>query len=290
VREGAHSTGFLARPAEDPQSVPSLFVRPALQFVTAPAAKDDGKDSLAGGMLFAYRGAVSHPLHIVPIMSAAQLAEFSQRIDTLLAASGREPQLSEPEVGRYMQQWGQQQQQFEAVAARITNEVIRPRFELLQGHLPQARLARDGQAAHCACWIGYSSRFPASMKIEFTVEPDASLQQAVVRSEVYLVPAFVRYDAHDKFVVRLDSADDSELAKWTEDRIIAALDTYLRLDRGSEDADDEPVVDPVCGMRLRRSSAAATADYRGHPYFFCTEACQRKFAAAPEQFVQVVTE
>lgn len=223
-------------------------------------------------------------------MNATPLAEFSQRIGALLAASAREPQLSEPEVGRYMQQWGQQRQQFEAVAARIVNEVIRPRLELLPSHLPQARLARDGQGAQCTCWIGYSSRFPASMKIEFTVEPDASSQQAVVRSEVYLVPAFVRYDAHDKFVLRLDSADDSQLAQWVEDRAIAALDTYLRLDRGAEDADDEPVVDPVCGMRLRRSSAAAQTDYRGHAYFFCAETCRRKFASAPEQFVQVVTE
>jgi YHS domain-containing protein len=223
-------------------------------------------------------------------MTASSLADFSQRIGALLVASSREPQLSEPEVGRYMQDWVQQRQKYETVAARITDEVIRPRMELLPKYLPHARLTRNGGGAHCTCWIAYSPRFPASMKIEFTIEPDSSLQQAVVRSELFLVPAFMRYDAHDKFVVRLDSADDAALAHWVEDRVIAALEAYLRLDRGSEDADDEPVVDPVCGMRLRRSSAAAQMDYRGHPYFFCAEACQRRFAAAPEQFVRVVME
>jgi YHS domain-containing protein len=45
------------------------------------------------------------------------------------------------------------------------------------------------------------------------------------------------------------------------------------------------VTDPVCGMRLVRGKAAATAEFRGHPYFFCAEESQRQFLQGPAKFV-----
>ncbi len=43
--------------------------------------------------------------------------------------------------------------------------------------------------------------------------------------------------------------------------------------------------DPVCGMDVDGSSAAATAQYRGDTYYFCVEECKRKFVADPEKYV-----
>lgn len=39
---------------------------------------------------------------------------------------------------------------------------------------------------------------------------------------------------------------------------------------------NDRVTDPVCGMTLRPEDAAATAQYRGRTYHFCSAHCQAK--------------
>ncbi|MCC4114914.1 YHS domain-containing protein [Aromatoleum toluclasticum] len=46
--------------------------------------------------------------------------------------------------------------------------------------------------------------------------------------------------------------------------------------------------DPVCNMEVEPAHAAATAQHAGHTYYFCSEACRRTFAAAPEKFAGAV--
>jgi Cu+-exporting ATPase len=44
------------------------------------------------------------------------------------------------------------------------------------------------------------------------------------------------------------------------------------------------VTDPVCGMSIDPGKAAATEEYRGKRYFFCSTACRDQFKAQPEKF------
>lgn len=46
------------------------------------------------------------------------------------------------------------------------------------------------------------------------------------------------------------------------------------------------VVDPYCGMRLRRSEAAATTEYRGRLYYFCLEDHRDAFLRDPDRYLQ----
>jgi YHS domain-containing protein len=41
------------------------------------------------------------------------------------------------------------------------------------------------------------------------------------------------------------------------------------------------VTDPVCGMRVDPDDAAATTEYKGTTYYFCSEVCHDAFAADP---------
>ncbi len=42
--------------------------------------------------------------------------------------------------------------------------------------------------------------------------------------------------------------------------------------------------DPVCGMQVDEAKAAATAEYQGRTYYFCSAACKATFERAPEKF------
>lgn len=45
------------------------------------------------------------------------------------------------------------------------------------------------------------------------------------------------------------------------------------------------VKDPVCGMTIEDSEAAATSTYKGETYYFCSKPCKEDFDKDPEAFV-----
>ena len=47
-----------------------------------------------------------------------------------------------------------------------------------------------------------------------------------------------------------------------------------------------PTTDPVCGMEIENSSAAAKEEFEGQIYFFCSEHCHRRFVEAPERYAR----
>ena len=79
--------------------------------------------------------------------------------------------------------------------------------------------------------------------------------------------------------------------------VLAALGIMIMAAVGAADAGpvQEPaagpaqaraaVTDPVCGMRIDPEHAAATAEYRGTTYYFCTKADRDAFVAAPEKYL-----
>ncbi|MFC2170204.1 YHS domain-containing protein [Acidobacteriota bacterium] len=54
----------------------------------------------------------------------------------------------------------------------------------------------------------------------------------------------------------------------------------------SEEQAENKAVDPVCGMKIKKSDAKATPEFDGKSYYFCTEECKEKFEENPEEFVK----
>ncbi|MFC4350857.1 heavy metal translocating P-type ATPase [Fodinicurvata halophila] len=44
--------------------------------------------------------------------------------------------------------------------------------------------------------------------------------------------------------------------------------------------------DPVCGMYVSPETAAASSDYEGQSYYFCSTGCRDKFSAAPDDYLE----
>lgn len=42
--------------------------------------------------------------------------------------------------------------------------------------------------------------------------------------------------------------------------------------------------DPVCGMTVEEADAAATSEYKGTTYYFCSEDCKEEFDEDPESY------
>ena len=48
--------------------------------------------------------------------------------------------------------------------------------------------------------------------------------------------------------------------------------------------DATAVKDPVCGMDVDTSTAAAHAEHKGQTYYFCSASCKSKFELRPENY------
>jgi YHS domain-containing protein len=45
-----------------------------------------------------------------------------------------------------------------------------------------------------------------------------------------------------------------------------------------------PSIDPVCGVKVDVNTTDFMTTYQGHDYYFCAEACRRKFEANPKKY------
>ena len=49
-------------------------------------------------------------------------------------------------------------------------------------------------------------------------------------------------------------------------------------------ANEPTFTDPVCGMKVSRTTAAEELEYEGRVYYFCADVCRKEFEAEPEKF------
>ncbi|RPI30197.1 MAG: YHS domain-containing protein [Chloroflexota bacterium] len=45
-------------------------------------------------------------------------------------------------------------------------------------------------------------------------------------------------------------------------------------------------MDPVCGMQVDEKSPAATYEYKGKTYYFCSPGCKADFEKDPEKYLK----
>ncbi len=45
-------------------------------------------------------------------------------------------------------------------------------------------------------------------------------------------------------------------------------------------------IDPVCKMEVDENTAAATSEYQGKKYYFCSRGCKQAFDQNPEKYLR----
>lgn len=217
------------------------------------------------------------------------LIEFASRIKETMESANREPHWGTGEAKRYMDEVALRRNRFEKIAYQYNEDLIQPRIETLANYFTNANVTKNEPPGHSECWFGYCERFPSNTRLAFSIEHDVRFENVAICYDVSMTPLFIRFNEHDRLTVALTEVNEDLVCKWVEERIMEFLDAYLRIDRGAEDFEDEPVIDPVCGMRISRSSATTTDSHCGHPYFFCSEQCRDKFAEDPTHYTKIRT-
>jgi len=216
-----------------------------------------------------------------------EVATFAKRIQSVVSDANRTPHWSPDDAKQYMAEVEVRRQQFDQLATHLSDTVIHPRLAALASFFSNASRVEVDPPRHCTCWFEHSDRFPADAKVTVAVQHDVCYQQIAICYDAHMIPTFVPFNEHDRITLPLDEVNDLTVADWVERRLLEFLDAYLRIDSNGNEVGQDTAIDPVCGMRIGRSTAAATANYLGHKYYFCAVTCQAKFSRDPLSYVRV---
>ena len=67
--------------------------------------------------------------------------------------------------------------------------------------------------------------------------------------------------------------------------VLAVAALVLALAAGAQQKSGDKALDPVCGMTVTKAKAAATYEYKGTTYYFCSTGCKDAFAKEPEKYL-----
>lgn len=222
-------------------------------------------------------------------MSAANLNDLDRRIAERLVAEKDRTLQHHNHFAERMHEYEERQGRYTAIADRLTQHVIRPRMERLAVHFDNAELSGCGQAGRhqCVCSFKRTPRFPATAKLELGVSRDGQAETVFFLYNLCILPIFFEFDNQDQLAIPLERIDEGQVAEWVEKKLLAFLDTYLRLETVEQYQTENMVTDPVCGMRINRLYAVKQMEHGGKTYYFCLPECLTKFATDPDKYLGV---
>lgn len=213
--------------------------------------------------------------------------ELDRQIGERVAAAEAKQREHQDHIRQRMEEIEQRQSRISAVAQHICSTIIRPRVERLAQHFDNAEIldAAHTGVGRTVCRFDHTERFPATVTLEVFVCSDDRMNNALICYQLEIRPVFIQFEGRDQLAVPLDGVDDARVALWVDEKLITFVETYLRLLEVEQYQTENVVVDPVCGMRINKNTAAGEAEYRGHKFYFCINECREKFSKEPERWI-----
>jgi YHS domain-containing protein len=179
---------------------------------------------------------------------------------------------------------------YDDLARICMKEIALPRLEALVRTLGNA--SRPDVREGCnSVTISFRSteRFPIGADISLILAHDAKIENILGLWKVSIIPILIDYERESNATVGIDAPDLNRFAGFVEDRIVRFASDYLRVhEPDSPYLQIERVTDPVCGMSIPRTEAAASVSHDGKTYYFCIEGCRDLFAKDPAHYLRHV--
>ena len=213
------------------------------------------------------------------------LTEFERRLADRLAAVDQRRDEQRSELALEMAMLTVRHEEFAALSEKLIEQHVLPTVGTLADRFENAELAHAAGQRSVRCRFRHNARFPATVELVLSVTHDERVEHMSLSYDVSILPVFLKFKKHDQVTWILNDFREAEFCEWVEKRVIEFLDTYLRIEEVDQYHQETLCTDPVCGMRIRRSAAAASVDHNGATYYFCVEACREAFAKEPLRYV-----
>ncbi|HEV2583759.1 MAG TPA: YHS domain-containing protein, partial [Ktedonobacteraceae bacterium] len=106
-------------------------------------------------------------------------------------------------------------------------------------------------------------------------EPTANLDSKIGHEIMRLLQTIAKEQGRSVVIVSHDQRiqDIADRVLWLEDGQFKEMATMA--------------TDPVCGMKIEREKAATT-EWEGQSYYFCSRGCRSEFLEGPHQFLNTI--
>ena len=217
------------------------------------------------------------------------LNELEQRIKEKLADHQAQAESQKNQLAERMVKVDNRHQQFTVLADQLMNKIVRPRLQKLASFFDNAEmLSADQSGRHTGvCVFKHSVRFPAATRLELGLSRDGQAENLLLLFKLQILPVFFQFPDHDQMIVPLEKVIEEKAAAWFDEKIVAFLDAYLRLETLDQYQADNLVPCPVCGMHLNKLHAPVQMEYQNQAFYFCVENCRKTFAENPSSYLAV---
>lgn len=119
-------------------------------------------------------------------------------------------------------------QEYEKAQAKVI-EIAKPRLEALATRAGDRVKVTPSvsQTRRSATFEFKSSK--AFITLSFSVSPDQAVKNAVIESELKVVPVLWKFDTHSEFRTPIAVVDSAGLTKWLDDRIVAFVELFIQI-------------------------------------------------------------
>lgn len=212
--------------------------------------------------------------------------DFTARLRERLQAVEAERRAQAAAVEEAMRERHETEARLSAAIEPIHQRIVRSLVEILASQFDNATVEHlqlpRGFATRCR--FAHTPRFPATATLSIGLEWDEDGQHAWLVAVRDIIPLLMPFDGTDRFEVSLPAPDEAAIRPWVEQRIVAFVDAYLRVERHPDYHFGRVHTDPVCGMRVPSGLAVAVAEVEGTTYHFCSATCHSRFAAEPDRY------
>jgi YHS domain-containing protein len=221
-----------------------------------------------------------------------ELDELGQGIERCLAAAQDQRRLAQEDMRRCMIAIDEKLRRFGEVADRLVRNVICARVQKMASYFDNVeflRPEREEQRHSCICRFRPTGKLPATVVLKVSVSPDDAFEQLLVICRVEIEPTCPDFESRDQKAFPMDAIDEAALGRWVDEQLLRFVDTYLCLEEAGLSQTQNLVLDPVCGMVIKKNHAVGQVEHEGRTYYFCVEECQKKFAEQPTRYAPAAT-
>jgi hypothetical protein len=167
--------------------------------------------------------------------------------------------------------------QYEAVQAKIV-ELAKPRLEVLAKRAGD-RVSVKPFVSKSRRSVSFEFKSPkAYINLSFSVSPDRNIKNAVLESDLKIVPVLWQFERHAEFSIQVSKPDFDALCKWLDDRIVGFVELYIQIHEGEFYDKAEYVEDPIAKVKFPKFAAGATLEHGGQTMFFIDETTMTEFS------------
>jgi len=214
------------------------------------------------------------------------LNELEKRIKEKLALREHQRALQQNHTKQLMEELVTRMTRCDVVADGLMKTIICPRMQRVQKCLAALNPPQWDSTRHtCTLRFKHTSQFPATATLELSITRDGQGKTVMVDYAASILPLFVRLNAKDQLSMPLDAIDEAKVATWIEERVLEFVDAYLSVETTHQYLAENDAADPVCGMWVNKTDAAAKIEYQDTTYFFCTAECGKRFAENPQHYL-----